>query len=135
MGSTFDIQIRVAKGVLILNSIFAGIGFFIFNEWVPFITGILFGSIIAILNFRLLSLTLEKAVVMAPESAQKYATSRYFVRFLLYGVVIFISIKANHINVLGTILGLVSLKLVILKTELFNDFQFFKNIFKRKEGK
>lgn len=135
MRSTLNVQIRLAKGVLILNFIIAGIGFFIFNEWIPFLTGLIFGSIISILNLKLLSLTLEKAVLMAPETAQKYTTSRYFVRFLLYGVVIFISIRAEYINVLGTILGIVSLKLVILKTELFNDLQFFKNIIKRKEGK
>ena len=87
MGSTWDVQIKVAKGVLILNSIIAGIGYFIFNPWTPFITGLLFGTIIALLNFRLLSLTLEKAVYMRPEKAQIYATSRYFIRFLLYGAV------------------------------------------------
>jgi len=135
VGSTWETQVKIAKGMVILNLIIAGISYFIFDPWVPFLTGLLFGTIIALLNFRLLSLTLEKSVRMLPEKAQVYATSRYFVRFLLYGIVLFISIRAEYINVLGTICGLISLKLIILKTELFNDPQYFKNIFKRKEGK
>lgn len=135
MGSTLKTQVKIVKAMLIFNIIIAGLSYFIFNPWVPFITGLFFGTIISILNFRLLSITLEKAVYMLPEQAQKYTTSRYFIRYLLYGAVIFISLKAEYINVLGTILGLISLKLAILKAELFNDLQFFKNIFKRKEGK
>lgn len=135
MGSTWETQVKVAKGMVILNIIIGGIGYFIFNPWIPFITGLFFGTVITILNFRLLSLTMEKAVYMWPEQAQKYATYRYFIRYLLYGAVIFISIKAEYINVLGTIFGLISLKLIILKTELFNDSKFFENIFRRKEGK
>lgn len=135
MGSIWDTQIKIAKGMFILNFIIAGISYFIFDPWVPFLTGLFFGTIIALLNFRLLSLTLEKSVKMLPEKAQIYVSSRYFVRFLLSGIVMFISIKAEYINVLGTIFGLISLKLIILKVEVFNDSQFYKNIFKRKEGK
>jgi len=135
MGSTWDTVVKIAKGMLILNFIVAVISYFIFDSWAPFITGLLFGTIIAVLNFRLLSITLEKSVKMLPHQAQKYVASRYIIRFLLEGAVLFISLKADYINILGTIFGLISLKLIILKTEVFNNFKFYNNIIKRKEEK
>ncbi len=135
MGSSLDLQLKLAKGVLILNLIIAGISYFIFDAWVPFLTGLLFGTIISLLNFRLLFLTLEKSVRMTPSRAQSFVTSRYLIRFLLTGFVLLISFKADYINVIGTIIGLISFKFIILKTEVFNDVNFFKNIIKRKEEK
>lgn len=134
MGPTWDIQIKVAKGVLILNGLIALVSTFFITPWLPFFMGLLFGSLIGLLNFRLLSLTLEKAVKMPPGKAQAYASSQYFLRYIIMGAVIYISIQADYIHVLGTILGLISIKLVILKTELFSSKEFFQNIFKRREG-
>lgn len=95
--------------------------------------GLVFGTLISMLNFRALALTLEKAVTMDPRRAQIYASSRYFIRFMTTGIVLFISIKANYLNVLGTIIGLFLIKIVILATNLFNDISYFKKIFIRKE--
>ncbi|QUH19097.1 ATP synthase subunit I [Alkaliphilus sp. B6464] len=135
MESLQDLQLKLIKGVLIFN-IIVGVGsIFIFDPWVPFITGQVFGMIISILNFRLLSLTLQTAIKMESAKAQVYVGSRYVIRFLLMGVVLFISIKADYINVLGTIIGLISLKLIILITQVFSNLQFFKTIIKRKEVK
>jgi hypothetical protein len=46
-----------------------------------------------------------------------------------------VSINSPDINVLGTIIGLLMIKLVILQRDLLNDKQYFKNIFMRKEEK
>ena len=135
MESLQGLQLKLIKGVLIFNIIVGVSSIFIFDPWVPFITGQVFGMIMSVLNFRLLSLTLQTAIKMEPAKAQVYAGSRYVIRFLLMGVVLFISIKADYINVLGTIIGLISLKLIILITQVFNNLQFFKNIIKRKEVK
>lgn len=128
-------QGSIIKKALLLNGVFCIAALPFVEDYFPFIGGILFGVVIALLNFRLLYLTLDRAVKMPPHKAQAYATSRYFIRYVITGVVVFVSIRAEHINVLGTILGLLSLKLVILKTQLFNSKEFFKNIFKRKEEK
>lgn len=132
MEGTLDIQIKLAKGMLIFNGIVAIVGLFILDSPLPFTIGLLFGSIMALLNFRLLSLTLEKAIKMEPSRAQIYAGSRYTLRFVITGVVIFVSIKADHINVLGTVIGIISLKLVILATEFFHNSK-LKIIQSRKE--
>lgn len=128
MGYTWDLQIKVAKGVLLINLIIAIISIFAFDTWLPFIRGLAFGTFIGILNFRLLALTIEKSVQLPPNKAQMYAGSRYIIRYLITAVVLIVSLKADYINVIGTIIGLVSIKAVVLRMGLFNDLDFFINI-------
>lgn len=131
--TTQKTQMDVIIGVLILNSVAAIISAIFANEPMPIIMGLAFGTIIAILNFRLLYIALNKAVHLPPHKAQAYASSKYFMRYIVTGVVLFVAIRGEHINVLGTIFALLSIKMVILKTELLNSKQFFMNIFKRRE--
>ncbi|MBU5676592.1 ATP synthase subunit I [Alkaliphilus sp. MSJ-5] len=129
MGHTWDIQVKIAKGVLILNLLIGAASLIVIRPFIPFIKGLAFGSLIAILNFRLLALTIDKAIKMPPHKAQTYSGSRYIVRFFINAVVIYISLKGEHINALGTIIGLISIKPIILKEGLFNEVKFFKKIF------
>ncbi len=135
METVKETNARALKGTIILNVVIASIGYFIFENPIAFIYGIFFGATIGFLNFRLLYLTLVKAVRMQPHQAQAYAASRYMIRLVITGIVLYVSIKSEQLNTIGTIAGLFSIKLVILKTELFNSWQFFFNIFKRKEEK
>lgn len=83
--------------------------------------GLLFGTIIAVLNFRLLALTIEKSVSMPQSKAQVYSASRYILRMTIVGVVLLVSAKAPHINIMGVAIGLVSPKFVILARKLLID--------------
>ena len=83
--------------------------------------GLLFGTIIAVLNFRLLALTIEKSVSMPQSKAQVYTGSRYILRMTIVGVVLLTSAKAPHINIIGVAIGLVSPKFVILARKLLID--------------
>ena len=69
---------------------------------------------------------------MKPENAQSYATKKYFLRYAITALVIFVAIKVNHIDLLGTIVGLLLLKFVIFITNLFNDKEYFKRIFRKR---
>lgn len=140
MGETWDLQVRIAKNVLILNfiiNIIVLIGSFFFKIGVKeFAVGNIFGVLIAILNFRLLALTTEKAVTLPPNKAQTYAGFRYVVRYTITIAVLFIALKADYINALGTVIGLISIKPVVLREGISGDKNFFKKIFiknKRKE--
>lgn len=135
MGYTWEYEVKVYKYTLILALILAGLAAVFTKNSKPLIYGLVFGTLISMLNFRSLAMTLEKAVTMPPAQAQVYAGSRYFIRFLTNGVVLFVSIKGNHINVVGTIIGLFLIKLVIMGTNLFSDKLFYKRIFIRKEEK
>lgn len=82
------------------------------------LTGLIFGCIFAILNFRLLAVSLQKALSLSPAKAQIYASSRYIIRMTLTAVVILVSVKASHINLIGVVIGLLSPKFVILGSSL-----------------
>lgn len=92
--------------------------------------GLAFGSIFSILNLRLLSLALEKAVNMNPGKAQGYVLSRYIMRLIITALVLLISLKATYINIIGTIIGLLLPKISILIVNLFG----IEKIIKGKEA-
>lgn len=140
MGHTWQLQVKIAKHVVILNLIINIVilvaSLFVNINAKAFIIGNVFGTLIAILNFRLLALATEKAVTLPPNKAQMYAGIRYVIRYAINISVLFVALKADYINALGTIIGLISIKPVILKEGLFDDKNFFKKIFiktKRKE--
>ena len=128
-------QKSIAKRVVVVNGVIGLAGILIIEPPIPFLTGLLFGTVVSVLNFRLLYLTIERAVRMHPERARKYTVSRYLIRYVLTALVIIVSINSPDINALGTVIGLIMLKLVILQRDLFNYKQYFKNIFSGKEEK
>ncbi len=97
------------------------------------IIGLVFGASIGMLNFIDLSHTLQQAVHKNPAKAQSYTVRKYFMRYIINGVVIFIAVVAPYINVIGTVLGMLLIKISIMITNLFNDKQFYKNIIRGKE--
>lgn len=120
--------------ILIIFDLFAiGISFLVLKTPMPFIMGLVFGSAISLLNFIELANTLSRAVGMPPDKAQTYTVIKYFIRYIVTAIVLYVSIVAPYINVLGTILGLIIIKIIILVTNLLGDKNYFRNIFRRKE--
>lgn len=89
-----------------------------FNLNKPMVLGLIFGTLIAILNLRLLGISLTKALSMPSTKAQIYSASQYMIRMATMAVVLFISAKAPHLNIVGTAIGLLSTKFVILAQKL-----------------
>ncbi len=108
----------VAIYVFILDIIAAAVMYFFFEDGLRLIFGLVFGSLITLLMFVELAITIQKAVNMEASKANAYTTSKYYLRFLIYGVVIFVSIKAPYINVIGTVIGLLSVKVIIYITHI-----------------
>lgn len=127
------LKYQIIKCTFITFTVLAVVSIAFLEDKMGMLLGLVFGTAISILNFLELGKTLEKAVKMNPGKAQTYTTSRYFLRYLISAIVIFVSIKADYINVLGTIAGFLSIKFVIFATNLFNDKRYFKKIFERKE--
>lgn len=109
---------EITKGICIYAIIIGIISLVISKQPIQIILGIIFGSIIAILNFRLLAITLEKVADMPPGKAQAYSGIRYLIRMFIVAVVIFVSVKNPNVNVIGTILGLISTQIVIFIKKL-----------------
>ncbi len=108
----------VAKAVIVLIIIATPILFLFFDDALALFLGLLFGSSVTFLMFVELAMTIKKAVQMEASRANAYTMSKYYLRFLIYGVVIFVSIKAPYINVIGTVIGLLSVKVVIYITNI-----------------
>lgn len=90
----------------------------------PMLIGIIFGSVIAVLNFRLLALTLEKAVNLPPGKAQAYTGVRYMVRLTITAAALIVSVKNPNLHIIGTAIGLISTQVVIfIKTLIASKFK------------
>lgn len=86
----------------------------------PYILGYIFGVLISILAFKLLHNSVNKSVMMEPNRARLYSTSQYFIRFIIYAVVLAIAGKADYLSLITTFLGLIMVKLVIVTTTIFD---------------
>ena len=111
----------VTKGVIVYDLIFIILLLITSTFNKTMILGLLFGTMIAMLNFRLLAITINKSVTMPVSKAQIYSSAQYMMRMLITGVVIFVSVKAPHLNVIGVAIGLLSPKFVILAKALLID--------------
>ncbi|MCK8059866.1 MULTISPECIES: ATP synthase subunit I [unclassified Fusibacter] len=125
--------LTTSRLVVIVNALAIGVVTILFSRPMPYVLGIVFGSLIGMLNFYELAITLEKSVKMHPGKANRYATIKYMVRFLLTAVVLFIAIRSPQLHVLGAVFGLLSIKFVVYAMNLLNDKEFYKKIFVRKE--
>lgn len=104
---TIIIRSIITAIILSFFSVFA-------NQPLTFIFGVFFGLVFGILNFRLLELTIGKSMNMSSSKAQSYVTTRYFLRYILAGAIIYVSINNPRIHVIGTIVGLLIIKFVII---------------------
>lgn len=123
MDELFATKLKIVKNAIFLMAAVTVASVLFFDNWTAFIMGLVFGLLISILCFELLSGSIAKAVSLSPEKAQIFAGSRYFIRLLIYAAVILISIKADYINAIGTIIGLSSVKMSIVITGILSDFK------------
>lgn len=116
-------QLRIIKYSLLVMIAIMAVSFFVLKEPKPFMVGVLFGTLIGILNFRSMAIALEKAVKMNSGSATAYVTVMYFIRMGIYAAVLYLSIRAPYIHVLGTVVGLITIKAVI---QIENFIRFYR---------
>lgn len=89
------------------------VGVFISKSISFWIYGLLLGYINAVILFWDLKRTIELAVELDQKSAKNYAIRKYLFRYLISGIVIYISIRYKSFNTISTIVGLINIKLAI----------------------
>ncbi|MGM0471017.1 MAG: ATP synthase subunit I [Bacillota bacterium] len=87
-------------------------------DWV---LGYLLGSLISLLMFRLLALSIDEAVTMQIKGAQSSVFKKYLIRYLILGVVLYTALQVDHLNFLATVIGLFMVKLTIVTTTLYRE--------------
>lgn len=118
-GVTSDICKSIIVKTVALGILEAVIMIVFISNWKDWVTGLAFGTIFGILNFRLLALTLEKSVEKSPSKAQSYVMSRYFIRYILTAIVLFIGFKADYMEIIAVIIGLLSIKIIVFADNLY----------------
>jgi len=120
---------RITKGMIFYYLIVGVLSTLAFGIKKDILLGLMFGCIIAVLNFRLLAITIQKSVDMPPAKAQVYSGLQYSLRMGVMFIVLLVSAKVPHLNIIGVALGLLGPKFIIL----FDKFVIQK--FSRKEAK
>jgi hypothetical protein len=71
-----------------------------------FALGIIFGGLIVTINFHLLARTLKGALTPPYLSSHHIILAKYYVRFIISGIIIFFLIKYSMVHPLGLLVGL-----------------------------
>lgn len=84
-----------------------------FDNKISLLLGLLLGGGLAIIFFRMLYLNILIAMGKTEDKARRYMTVNYFIRFLITGIILYISAKSNLFNLATTTLGLLSIKFTL----------------------
>lgn len=98
-----------------------GIVCLFFQNRKELISGLIFGLIFSIINFRLLKSAVERSIYKeTSKAASFYVTVQYFIRFALKAVVLYIGFASRHLGTVGVIAGLLSVNAAIYVLNLIN---------------
>ena len=114
MDTTLRETIKLFKGIIVLDILFIALLLIIGKLDSSMIQGILIGSVYAILNFRLLAVSIKRAVLMSPGRAQVFAGISYMGRLALTAAIILAAIRVDYINEFGVIIPMFFPKAIIV---------------------
>jgi hypothetical protein len=93
----------------------------------PFAWGILAGGLIVTINFQLLYRSLKKALTAPHLAKTSVILGKYYIRFLVSAIIIYVLISGHYVDPLGLIVGL-SVVVTSIFIATFNEIR--KIIFK-----
>jgi len=103
-----DIQKRLFRFVTrsnwILFALATVLGIVVFPA--DFARGIFCGGLLVTVNFHLLTRTLKKALTPPHLSSHNVVLAKYYIRFVVSGIIIFVLIKSQFVHPVGLIIGL-----------------------------
>jgi len=112
-------QLKVIKRASAATLIVIGMLFFFIPNPKEYVYGMIFGASINMLNFRLMSLTLEKSAKMPQSKIIPYIVGNYIIRYLTYAIVLTVAAMADYISLYTVILGFFVVKLVIISDAFY----------------
>ncbi|WP_077369530.1 ATP synthase subunit I [Anaerosalibacter sp. Marseille-P3206] len=120
---------KIIKLTIAISIVIVGLLAIFIKDAKNYILGMIFGSSISVLSFILMGITTKRAVHMDSSRAYGYTVRNYFLRYLIYFIVLFVAAVADYLNLFTTILGLFMIKIVILSGAIYDN---IKECFKRK---
>ena len=103
-----EIQRRLLQFVTRANWILFGVSSLIaaLAASADFALGVVFGGLIVTINFHLLAKTLKTALTPPHISSPNAVLVKYYLRFIVSGLIIFLLIAGKVVNPIGMVLGL-----------------------------
>lgn len=92
-----------------------------------FAMGIIFGGLIVTINFHLLYRTLKKALTPPHLASLWVVLSKYYIRFIVSALIIFVLISRRYVDPIGLFIGL---SIVVVSITLATMCEFKKLFFK-----
>ncbi len=116
-------MITRANWIFLVGAALAGL------VWTPpaFARGIIFGGLIVTINFHLLARTLKKSLTPPHLASHNVILAKYYIRFVISGVIIFFLISRHLVDPLGLFIGL---SVVVASIILATAVEITKLIFK-----
>lgn len=68
--------------------------------------GVIAGGLIVTINFHLLAKTLKKALTPPPTTSIKGVLAKYYIRFTITAIIIYLLMKSHKVDPVGLIVGL-----------------------------
>jgi DMSO reductase anchor subunit len=121
MFNDHNLSYTIIKRTIVYTLIIIGIILLSFKEPKPYVLGFVFGTSIGILGFRLLELTIRKAVTMPPKRASAYTMGQYMIRYFIYGIVLVVAALADYLSFPAAVLGLLMIKIVIITYAVYDN--------------
>lgn len=116
MDKLIKLKTRVLSHSLIV--MFFGIVLFALIDFGALLRGWVYGSVLGILSFLLLSRTMQKAVTFTPQKAKIYTITNYILRYAVFFIALFVAVKRPDVSMVTVVLGLTIPKIVILYYDL-----------------
>ncbi len=92
----------------------------IFTRNLSIISGIIIGSLLGLLNFKVLSLTTKKALLC--KHPKPYIFTSYIVRLSILGLILILILSIKAINFMAVIVGLSIVVVAIITKGIINTF-------------
>lgn len=123
-----EIQQRILKFVTITNWILFSIASIVGLIISPpnFAMGIIFGGLLVTVNFHLLHRTLKKALTPPHLVSLRVVLSKYYIRFIVSALIIFVLISRHYVHPVGLFIGLSVVVVSIMHATMY---EFKKLIF------
>ncbi len=112
---------RFKRSVIVRAAGFAAIvcaGILFFSGRWDLAIGLAVGTAVSILNFYLMATDVYKAVSVRTGKASGVAAGRYFLRYIMLGLLLVALFTRTNIHVASTLIGLLSVQVVIYGWEI-----------------
>lgn len=113
-----DFTLKYIKGAIILAIVSTLIIVIFFGLRVDLLLGLYLGTLISVLFFRLMYINALKAVEKDARSSKRFTINNYFIRLILYGIILFVAYKNPNLNFYTTAIGFTMIKFSILFIEV-----------------